>query len=1353
MPPPTALVVPMTLDAFVFNQKVCDASSVQAKIAPITQPNYTFLRLRDHLAQNDIVDHVDLHSSIPPIRNPRLTDIGKGLVRKNRLGVYVHWSVPRPLRSGVTSTSNKRSKSSNTGADADPEGAGPNAPRFHPLPNRWLVIRVLDPEATVPKNVVGPVRSWVIESDKIQNIDNIPETMDLQVDFAPFITSFIEKDKTANKISVDQQAEIFIGQCMDANEWKESANPNEPRVGLSAASSSNQLFMDYQYHNSNVFSMLDTFTYEQDGGQKCLTSAKANYYVIGWRDGKDKDILSQDTVSKLRADLEVVSREKQIEDLGMAINKSIPAADKTLIDDWLRDDASGRSLCHGTLYDVEWNSESRPQNVLADDFGLTLDAGNSIAVGTTPINSILAYISGTDPNPEIEDSIYQLQAYLRAEDDSIDAYMAAADEVQCTNYAHFDGGTQFALPGTTGGKANTGEDRDKWGAVNSAQKLKDATLRRMQQLRWEIFAWWWKYISDVDNVDKGRTPWYKEQTQVPKDELTLLKKFLSKLDLLVGQPSPPIKSVVMEDFHQREDPTLLLTHCESAWPRDFDKALKVRLNNQLVGDLEKEPPLGSNLHCLPPELREAGKNLFNEFSELLTKSSFTNPKPQDAVLPLYHDGKTPSEDVSTDNPWRDRWGSSQPWFPLYLEWDAEYVHIPADAWSFVQRPGRSTSHIAPKYSYTLKRDVRYPKKEDEDIRSASGRSLLLPQPSFSLRAHFERLFSTIPEPQLDKALSKDRRTRLLANVDKLGFLSVSLDGLTEHLTTLYKGSHVKPLVRPPGGAPVVLDEAAVLGSEIGLSNADMRMIGQESDPTPYGSLASLVGAKKNAFKPVTHGQLRFTKLNVVDKFGQVVHAIDPIAEDPGPIYPHVSQEYAIDAVPALPGEPNVVDPSRSTLDEPEFIQLPPSINQPSRINGHFVVHGPGKDGESYWRPISDWDNPIWGWVVVNYADLGLQFFLQDGTFYREVQITSGTANDVKWLPFESKRADLPSTKQLDWLIIELTKDKNYLKAFMDMIMTALSNTVPVPTAFAQFMNALVGKPLALANMGWSLELSTKYKTNESTIQQQVDATLPWGLLDEGQKQYEFPIKFGDKARNYDGLVGYFDTPRDLEGKTIPSDPENEKDLVLNKIYTYFHEKAPLNGQPLTEINENTCPKFRCFWRDPKDYATSDEKSIEKVVAQHEIDRNGEFQVFGAIFDPFSPITGFSSILPIRTVKLPNWTWESALKKMTSFFHAGPIVVTDDIPDFDKSKELAQDNYMEKFVANGQIAIPSMNIADWAWLQPYDLRTYQEDMSYVGMEVGGEVDQRPKWVKGPLTAVEGFMQLRAPLEQEKQGNAS
>lgn len=49
------ICLPMKLDAFVFNGPVCSGGAekdeARAKIAPITQPNYTMLRIYDALIQ------------------------------------------------------------------------------------------------------------------------------------------------------------------------------------------------------------------------------------------------------------------------------------------------------------------------------------------------------------------------------------------------------------------------------------------------------------------------------------------------------------------------------------------------------------------------------------------------------------------------------------------------------------------------------------------------------------------------------------------------------------------------------------------------------------------------------------------------------------------------------------------------------------------------------------------------------------------------------------------------------------------------------------------------------------------------------------------------------------------------------------------------------------------------------------------------------------------------------------------------------------------------------------------------------------------------------------------------------
>src|SRR5947207_3224784 len=111
---------------------------------------------------------------------------------------------------------------------------------------------------------------------------------------------------------------------------------------------------------------------------------------------------------------------------------------------------------------------------------------------------------------------------------------------------------------------------------------------------------------------------------------------------------------------------------------------------------------------------------------------------------------------------------------------------------------------------------------------------------------------------------------------------------------------------------------------------------------------------------------------------------------------------------------------------------------------------------------------IFAWIVINYANSGLQFFLPDGTFYREIRIggVRGTNSSTKWLPFDPPNppsADVPmtSTLQLDLLIKKITEDTSgsYLRGFFDMINGSIANMPYPPSEYSAFANAIVGKPL------------------------------------------------------------------------------------------------------------------------------------------------------------------------------------------------------------------------------------------------------------------------------------------------------
>lgn len=493
---------------------------------------------------------------------------------------------------------------------------------------------------------------------------------------------------------------------------------------------------------------------------------------------------------------------------------------------------------------------------------------------------------------------------------------------------------------------------------------------------------------------------------------------------------------------------------------------------------------------------------------------------------------------------------------------------------------------------------------------------------------------------------------------------------------------------------------------------------------------------------------RFTKLNIIDKFGQALVAIDPQPRltGPPPLYPGISDFY----------EPQMVDSKTANTviqDDDyqcEFIQLPPQINQNARLNADFVTrtsddpdYKKGLDDPAYWRPTTEWENPIWGWIVTNYADYGLQLFLPNGTFYREVRFggPTGAFSLPKWVPFQPDKDESTGTAQLDALV-DLLSGKNYLGPFWTMITTALDNLPPAPDSYAQFLNSIVGKPLALVNMGWSLELDGPPLQNQSTNSKVTDpdrTLLSPGPSDPPRNYYSFQVKLGDKDREYDGLIGYFDAK---------THPERGDELDLDHINTYFLPTDPDETSPLRPITKQNYPKFTPYWVPP----FPEEEPYDQVISPktYTDSRNHKLQIYGAIVDPFTPIHACSSLLPAKSLQLPEWTWQEAFNTMTAFFHTGPLTLTGDVLDYNSERELTTKNMKDTPLNN--VEISALTSGEWNWLQPYVDPTAGNDLTQppvynsYGIEQKGNI-LKPGFQKGPYTAIEGFLQLRNPIMVE------
>jgi hypothetical protein len=215
------------------------------------------------------------------------------------------------------------------------------------------------------------------------------------------------------------------------------------------------------------------------------------------------------------------------------------------------------------------------------------------------------------------------------------------------------------------------------------------------------------------------------------------------------------------------------------------------------------------------------------------------------------------------------------------------------------------------------------------------------------------------------------------------------DHPASYLIMIIASAHIKPGKRIPGQPLAILPSA--IGDDGVFDKDVVNQMQTETGTTPYANHVTFGDMPYSPFKPVTHGQFCFTKINVIDKFGQAVSAIDPTNLNPAPLYPVISEYNQPQPLPLAAGatvpSPNVVIKG----DKPgwcRYVQLPPNLNQDSRINAVFLTRDEPTAAQPLppWRPALEWETPIWGWMVVNYVEEGVQFFLPDGTLYREVRL-------------------------------------------------------------------------------------------------------------------------------------------------------------------------------------------------------------------------------------------------------------------------------------------------------------------------------------------------------------------------------
>jgi hypothetical protein len=230
--------------------------------------------------------------------------------------------------------------------------------------------------------------------------------------------------------------------------------------------------------------------------------------------------------------------------------------------------------------------------------------------------------------------------------------------------------------------------------------------------------------------------------------------------------------------------------------------------------------------------------------------------------------------------------------------------------------------------------------------------------------------------------------------------------------------------------------------------------------SPYTPFASLIPipadpTKYNPFKPCTHGQFRFTKLLVVDKFGQVITPINVFKPNTqNQSTPVQATHTASTLSPMAPQTPFYVLQTPNCRSSYNSLQV---FTHLPRLNADYVRYEPNQKG---WCATDEWENPICGWIVVNFPDYSIQVLDQEGHFIREFQVMNASAVSYPFEPLET----LPDTvsRTLRDLMRNLS-NALFLEGLFDTLCAAGESVKHPPNSYAESMMSVLGRPLAIAN--------------------------------------------------------------------------------------------------------------------------------------------------------------------------------------------------------------------------------------------------------------------------------------------------
>ncbi|KAF7556018.1 hypothetical protein G7Z17_g1690 [Cylindrodendrum hubeiense] len=1340
------VIVPMAVQALVITNEVTQTA---AQFAPLIEPDYaTLLQPRGLGAPvHDLMDSLDLsYWRMQARHSTRFVDLSTGNLRSGRTGVYLSWCLPRVYRGAITATDSAlvdvgdvqgegkkqwESRKARAGFKCETkpvetsgtQTSDENSLQFRSAPDRWIVVRQVRSKPELAKYVL-------VESNCIRTIDDAEMPDDVEAETCPAM----DPEKP-----LDEQWTLRMGRSsLLTKKNLEDAQTRKYREPFNAFEMGHEFFADYAPHNMGSFSYFDDLA--------GIENESVNYLVVGYHSSaNDSDPLTFVDGEKL---LPVESGES--DETGFMSNKELLDALHLTMDnqspmraDFLQALASpaNRTPTHGAIRNVRWNragtgSMRWPAASLQQD----MYAETPIAIGTHMLDALAAYIHiALDPmdtnSANAQSVLAQLIPRVLAQGDDADSLRRAAEDAASQSFLERSEGTAWRLPknetedsphmfdptgserkGPEPEKATAGERGAKKRAqeehiemltpLNEGQLMLDTCARESAQLMQRLFGCWWN-ASGLGSLPLKSQDFMKQRIKAEAKQIqsrlqnlstiiestkTTVDKLKTEIEVLIGG-GKKLEAIPTAPYGLHQDPTILVAGAKSGWPSDFNGVLPVRLAADISPKPSEATAIETWLNDILPDISEPVATLLREF-ELPSLSVQQNPY-------------IAMEDM--DN--------TQGWFPLFLEWELEYYHVPFAKWSFEadMKTGR-WRYVIPSGDEG-EQSLLEDQSVGQDMRVLKGRTVFLPEPGKTLRARLEQLFAKSPAKNEN---GEQKREELLEKVAGFEFFSAPLAGLSSHLTTLCQGHHPRPKA----------DEAIrkILWIEKETMELLVNSPSSAQELAPYGYTTPLPLSHTSAFspfKPVTHGQARFIKFAIVDKFGQVVSGLQLGPTGDGAMYPSISPSLACGVIPTCKGEPeDKYWPNTAVQAEDDknghglcqFFQIPPRINQRARLNAHFLM--PLSDADvakaAADKPITrkvagEWDPPVWAWLLPNFQSHGIQVYDASGDFVVEIVLVDSTTSVKVSDGPRNVMALPPATGRLPSLLKAMRQYDFSLRLF-NMLAGASDSMLSSGADFDTALPAALGRPFCVADVGVSIELSAPPLTDASLLSSQSQELK---LLD-----YEFSVALGNHTAAFDGLVGTFAAYGEID-----------------KVATAFDRDAV----QLNSTSSGTATIFRPADEHPqplrvKPYFLSG--TLSDIATRH----RERLAPISVIMDPKMPIHAYSgSLFPVAELSLPRWPMDTALRSMRAFFASGPMLVPamHALPDF-------QALPMDPDGKNPELGIQmplggGEGINAWRWLQPR--------LETVRGENGKQTGEKTTWSDVAIRPLDVRMNIDASVGSE------